>query len=505
MKHRTLEEKILLAISAAATLILFPFLVTSIISQDYAHIVVDFIAVGGIFCIFIGVWFTRKTHFFSGVFAVLAHVNILVGIYIKGAGLMYWIFPIIIASFYLLPSIVASILNLLLVGIACYITFDQFDDFSLPRIVAAFVVTNIFALTFSMFMQNKNRQLLEKDKINQRRNKILELIAGSSELSVTLSAIADAIEQEFPNSRCSILLVDKTGSRLEIGAAPTMPNSYHEALQGLKIDQNLGASGAAVYTGKRVVVSDIMSHPNWDTWRALVQQAHLVACWSEPIIDYHGHVLGTISIYHSTRSTPKNSDFKLMEQFANLARIAIERKQADDTIWHQANYDNLTSLPNRHLLYEHLESAIANSQRDHQQIAIAMLDLDKFKQVNDSLGHGAGDRVLVECAKRIKQCLRKNDIVARLGGDEFIIVFVGITKPEDIANVGEKLINVLSKPYIIQQQEIFCTASIGVAFYPHDAQNISALLKNADKAMYKAKTQGRNKVYFFSEDMSTKS
>ncbi|WP_199271390.1 EAL domain-containing protein [Paraglaciecola sp. L1A13] len=503
MEHRTLEDKILLTITAAATLVLFPFLITSFFADDKEHIAVDFVAVGGIFTIFLGVWFTSKIKLFSGLFAVLAQVTILMGIYLKGAGLIYWLFPIIIAGFYLLPILFASIFNILLITVACLLTYEQFDSFTLPRIIAAFVVTNIFSLIFSMFMQNKNRQLSEKDKISQLRNNILESIASSSKLSKVLPAVAHAIENEFPDAICSILLLDKTGKRLVLGAAPSLPDFYNKALDGLAIGQGVSSSGTAAFTGKRVVVADIATHPYWASWKALAQKAGLAACWSEPIIGNQGNVLGTFSIYHRKISAPKPSEFKLIEQFASLARIAIEREKADQLIWQQANYDSLTNLPNRNLLQEHLANAIANAQRENKQLAIAMLDLDKFKDVNDSLGHGAGDTVLIECSKRIKSAIRKNDIAARLGGDEFIIVLVGTTIPEDIDNIGQKLSNVLAQPYIIEEKKVYCTASIGIAFYPDDALSSDALLRNADQAMYHAKMRGRNSVHYFTDNMRT--
>ena len=503
LKQRTLEDKILLAITAAATLVLFPFLITSILAHDIAHIAVDIAAVGGIFSVFLGVWFTSNIKLFSAIFAVLAQVTILIGIYVKGAGLIYWLFPIIIASFYLLPIFIASLFNLLLITIACLFTYDQFDSFTLSRIVGAFFVTNLFSMIFSMFMQNKNKQLLEKDKISQLRNNILELIAGSSKLSKVLPAVIHSIENELPDTICSILLLDKTGKHLTVGAAPSLPEFYTSLIDGLVIGDGVGSSGTAAFTGKRVIVSDVATHPYWFAWKVLAKKANLASCWSEPIIGNQGNVLGTFSLYHRKISTPKSDDFLLIEQFVNLARIAIERENADQIIWQQANFDSLTHLSNRNLLHEHLTNALNNAERDKKQLAIAMLDLDKFKDINDSLGHGVGDAVLVECSKRIKACIRKNDIAARLGGDEFIIVFVGTTTPEDIDKIAQKLSNSLAKPYLIQEQNIFCTASIGLAFYPNDALTIDALLRNADQAMYRAKTQGRNSVHYFTDNMRT--
>jgi len=503
IKHRTIEDKILLAVTASATFILFPFLLMSIIALDKAQIVVDSIAVGGIFTIFLCVWYTSKVKLFSAIFAVIAQVTILIGIYIKGPGLLYWLFPIVIAGFYLLPTIVAGLLNGLLITIACYLTYEQFDSFILPRLIASLIVTNIFALIFSVFMQNKNRQLSEKDKINQLRNNILELIASSSKLSEVLPAVIRSIENEFPDAMCSILLLDKSGKHLILGAAPSLPDFYNEAIDGIAIGPGIGSCGTAAFTGKRAIVSNVATHPDWAPFTKLTKRASLAACWSEPIIDNQGSVLGTFAIYHRKVSTPKTHDFLLIEQFAHLARIAIEREKADKIIWRQANYDNLTGLPNRNLLHEHLTTAVDNAQRDKKQLAIAMLDLDNFKDINDSLGHGAGDNLLIETAKRIKQCIRKNDIVARLGGDEFIIVIVGTTLPDDIDNIGQKLLNTLGKPYVIEEKSVYCTASVGIAIYPDDGLNIAALLRNADQAMYGAKTRGRNSIHYFTENMRT--
>ncbi|WP_342805383.1 sensor domain-containing diguanylate cyclase [Alteromonas sp. M12] len=500
IEDRTLEDKILLAITASATLILFPFLIISLLADDRAHILVDLVAVGGIFTIFLGVWFTSRIKLFRGLFAVVAQVTILLGIYFKGAGLIYWIFPIIIASFYLLPTIAASLFNFLLVTVACLLTYQQFDSFTLPRIIGAFIVTNIFSLTFSVFMQNKNRQLSAKDKINQLHNNILELIVKSNKLSKVLPAITQAIENEIPHAVCSILLLDKEGKKLTLGAAPRLPDFFNEAIDGLANAPGVGSCGEAAFTGKRVVVSDIATHPNWKAWADIAQKAGLAACWSEPIIGNQGNVLGTFSIYFREISTPTADEFKLIEQFVNLARIAIERQKADKIIWQQAHYDSLTNLPNRNLLHEHLSSAIANAQRDKKQLAIAMLDLDNFKNVNDTLGHEAGDTVLRECSKRITKCIRNNDIAARLGGDEFIVVFIGTSAPKDIESAGKKLSSALAEAYNIQGKDVYCTASIGIALFPTDAQSIEALFRNADQAMYRAKTQGRNKVHYYNAD-----
>ncbi|MGB1261703.1 MAG: bifunctional diguanylate cyclase/phosphodiesterase [Cognaticolwellia sp.] len=501
MNQRPTEDKILLTATSAAVLGLIPFLISSILAQDNIEIIIDLVAILGISIIFCGVWYTKKTKLFSSLLALFIQLTIIAAVYAKSASLIYWSYPVIIASFYLLPIISASVLNSIFIAIVCLISYQEFDSFTLPRVVASLILTNIFALAFSMFMQNRTRQLSEKDKINQLRNNILELIASSSKLAKVLPAIIHGVENEYPDARCSILLLDKSGKHLRVGAAPSLPNFFNQAIDKLPIGQGVGSCGTAAYSKKRVIVTDIATHPYWTRWSALAKEAKLAACWSEPIIDNQGKVLGIFALYHSKISIPKAIDFTLIEQFAKLTRIAIERENADQTIWQQANFDTLTNLPNRNLLHEHLTVAIDNARRDKKQLAIAMLDLDNFKDVNDSLGHSTGDALLIESAQRIKSCLRKNDIVARLGGDEFVIVLVGTTTATDIKNIGKKLLNKLAQPYLIEQKSFYCTASMGLALYPNDATNISALLRNADQAMYGAKARGRNSMHFFTEDM----
>jgi len=503
MKSHSIDDKILLTVTATAILALLPALISSIRTHDNVGIIIDLIAILGIAIIFSGVWYTSKTKFFSGLLIVFIQLTALTAIYTKGESLIFWLFPIIIASFYLLPTIAASLLNGLLIIIALFITYQQFDSFTLPRLIGALILTNIFSLAFSMFMESKNRQLSKKDKVSRLRNDTLELIASSSKLSTILHSVIHNVENAYPEAICSILLLDKSGKHLVVGAAPSLPDFYNEAIEGITIGYGMGSCGTAAFTKKRVIVSDISTHPYWIKWAKLAKKSQLGACWSEPIINDKGEALGVFAIYHRKISTPKDIDFTLIEQVSNLVCIAIERDKADNIIWQQANFDNLTQLPNRNLLLEHLATALDNAKREKKQLAIAMLDIDNFKDVNDSLGHSAGDALLIESAKRIKNCLRSNDIVARLGGDEFIVVLVGTTTVIDVDNVGQKLLNTLSQPYIIDGKSVHCTASIGVALYPDDAMSLETLLINADQAMYSAKARGRNNINYFTESMRT--
>ena len=503
IKNRTIENKILLTASFTAVFGFIPIIIFSILAQDTVEITLSLTAMITIFIIFLGVLLTNKTKFFSYLLAIFSQIIILVAVQLKGENLIYWVFPVIVASLYLLPTMIASIFNVVLITCVCFLTYQQLDSFILVRVVVTMILTNVFAYAFSIFMQNQNQQLSQSDNLNKLRNNILELIASSAPLTQILPAIINDIEKEHPKMLCSILLIDNTGKHLLLGAAPSLPDFYNQAIDGVEIGQGKGSCGTAAFTKETVIVSDISTHPYWTPWAELAKKAQLGACWSEPIIDSKSELIGTFAIYHRKQSTPNKADFALIEQLSNLVRIAVERDSADKTIWHQANFDNLTQLPNRNLLKEHLTLALQNAKRDKKQLTIAMLDIDNFKDINDSLGHSVGDELLIESAKRIKSCIRANDIVARLGGDEFIVVLLDTTTVNDIENIGQNLLATLEQPYIINDQSVHCTASIGIANYPNDAVDINSLLRNADQAMYNAKAQGRNNIHFFTENMRT--
>ena len=187
-------------------------------------------------------------------------------------------------------------------------------------------------------------------------------------------------------------------------------------------------------------------------------------------------------------------------------RIAIfsdisEVKRTEAIIWQQANYDTLTALPNRRLFHDRLAQELKKSERDNIPLALMFIDLDHFKEVNDTLGHEAGDSLLQEAAHRIAKCVRDSDTVARLGGDEFTVILPGGIDTERLESIARCIINTLSTPFIINELPVYVSASIGITIYPNDAGNISSLLKNADQAMYVAKSKGRNQFSYFTSSM----
>ncbi|MBC7962770.1 MAG: EAL domain-containing protein [Steroidobacteraceae bacterium] len=180
------------------------------------------------------------------------------------------------------------------------------------------------------------------------------------------------------------------------------------------------------------------------------------------------------------------------------------RIRAESEIQQLINYDTLTGLPNRSLLHDRLHQAIAQSVRDKNLLGVLVLDLDRFKGINETLGHRAGDKLLKSIGARLQACVRDSDTLARLGGDEFVAILVGVTHEEGITTVAKKVLAIVSEPVYIDGHEIYTTCSIGIAVYPMDGDDSHTLLKHADLAMYQAKELDRNNFQFFSRDMNIK-
>ena len=191
--------------------------------------------------------------------------------------------------------------------------------------------------------------------------------------------------------------------------------------------------------------------------------------------------------------------------FKGVGHDITERKRAEEKIQYMATHDALTGLPNRVMLNQLLNHAIQSAKRYTRQFAVLFIDLDRFKIINDTMGHEAGDQLLQEVAARFKQTLRAVDVAARLGGDEFVILIEEVNDSRNAATVAHKILNSVIKPITIMGQECRVTASIGISIYPNDAEDEQSLMKNADMAMYLAKEEGKNNYQFYSKDIQSKS
>jgi diguanylate cyclase (GGDEF)-like protein/PAS domain S-box-containing protein len=180
-----------------------------------------------------------------------------------------------------------------------------------------------------------------------------------------------------------------------------------------------------------------------------------------------------------------------------------ERKNFEKTLEHLAQHDHLTDLPNRMLLHDRLNQSIIQAERNNRKIAVLFLDLDHFKNINDSMGHNTGDTVLIQAAQRLKKALRKGDTLARHGGDEFIVVMEGFDSKNDVSILCKKLLNHISPEFLVNGEKYFLGVSIGISIYPEHGNTVSDLISKADIAMYKAKSDGRNDYKFYTPDLNT--
>ena len=221
---------------------------------------------------------------------------------------------------------------------------------------------------------------------------------------------------------------------------------------------------------------------------------------------WHGEVLnkrksGETYYEWLTITAVKDNAGKVVN-YVGVSADITEIKHSQNKLNELVNHDPLTGLPNRRLLNELLEHSIKRAERDHHKIALLFIDLDRFKAVNDSLGHQVGDQLLLQAAKRISVSMRDSDVVARLGGDEFVVMMDVISNPSDAAIVAKKIIHALQIEFNIDGNEIYISASIGIAVFPKDSENVEGLIKAADIAMYQVKNKGKNSHCFYSDDLS---
>lgn len=295
--------------------------------------------------------------------------------------------------------------------------------------------------------------------------------------------------QVFDNSTEAILVTDNKGK--VINANPAffdMSQLTLEEIRGLRPDDIINSEfhGSDFY---KDVYNSILQDSYWQG------EVHYLRKNGEERVSWTGV------------SATRNRSGKVQNLIIIISDIT-ERKVIERRIHRLAYFDPLTGLPNRSQMYERLDKMVTNARENETHIAVLFLDLDRFKPINDSMGHPAGDLVLKEVADRLKNCIKRQDLVSRMSGDEFTIALNDQKSPDKAANtavkVGERILHALQQPFFIEQRELFLTCSIGIAIFPNDGNTVTELLKNSDMAMYHAKDGGRNNVQFFDEHMNKK-
>lgn len=512
---------------------------------------------------------------------------------------------------------------------------DSYTSFIMSIMIALFFIFMLVIIRRANKEYVKNITVANNALLSEIREKnyshIMEMIANSHAVETILDEIVLSLEKQDPKMLCSILLLDTENKHLNVVTAPSLPDFYNEAIDGVSIGIAVGSCGTAAFTGNRIIAEDILSNHNWVNYKELATKANLRSCWSEPIKDSTGKIMGTFAIYHHEPSVPSEKDIQVIIQNASLAGIAIElarnsqeqrlaalfyqnstesmmitdgnniivavnpaftvdtgynteevigknpaflmsdrhdqpfynqirealkatgkwqgeiwnrrkngavfiewirvntifdssgkvlnrvslatditkRKESEDLIWKQANYDELTGLPNRRMFHDRFQQELKKTNRAKLPLALLFIDLDEFKEVNDGLGHALGDLLLKETARRLTNCVRASDTIgkfnniARLGGDEFTVILSELKDITSVERITQKILETIAEPYTFNEEVVYISASIGITLFPDDASNIDTLLKNADQAMYAAKKLGKNRFSYFTNSMQT--
>ncbi|MDB5639669.1 MAG: hypothetical protein JWP51_4577, partial [Bradyrhizobium sp.] len=272
-----------------------------------------------------------------------------------------------------------------------------------------------------------------------------------------------------------------------------------------------GVSGTAFRSKKACISNDYLADEQRSAFHAVIRSDGAKSGAAFPLL-IHGQAVGVMVFISAEKDTFTPEFVELLQRLADNVSFALEnfdradeKTKADERIEYLASHDSLTNLPNRETFNELLRYAIEAAGRYQRQFAVLFIDLDRFKIINDSLGHDAGDLLLLEIASRLRNTLRSSDVVARLGGDEFVVILEETAERHDVESIARNLLLVLSQPLQLTGHECHTTASIGIAMYPSDGTDVQALTKNADIAMYLAKEDGKNGFRFFTKQIKTQS
>jgi len=335
------------------------------------------------------------------------------------------------------------------------------------------------------------------------QNHVLQMIALGATLPRILEEIVSAVEQQS-GALGSILLMDPTHGTLRFAAGAKLPRAYVEAIDRFPVGPNSCSCGTAAYRKQPVIVTDVEHDSLWREHRQLALAHGLRACWSVPILASDKEVLGTFAMYYCEAKQPLPEDVQLLESYAHLAGIAIQHQKSEQEIHYLAYHDPLTRLPNRAFFMSRIAEALQHTQKSAAPIAVLLIDMDRFKSINDSLGHSLGDLVLQAVGERLRACVSPDSTLARMGGDEFVILLTQNITEGHVTDLAKRITESFERPILVDGREFRLTTSVGISMSPQDGQDPDTLVKHADRAMYHAKDRGRSGFQVFTHLMNHK-
>ena len=369
----------------------------------------------------------------------------------------------------------------------------------LTRTVLAIALTCATAITGFLCIRVIRARVL----ILAKQHQILHLIATGGDLELIFTDLVQFLETH--GNPAALIALDASGTSYGLTVAPSLPSGFGAALAEANPRAQAGPWAQAVSSARPVTVRDLATRGMSDALRRYLEEAHLESVSIWPILGTKKQVLGLLSVFPPPGRRAAHLDTHTIEGCTALAGIAVESRRAAERIEHLAHHDDLTGLPNRLLFNEQLPRAIARAQGKTDSLAVLFFDLDRFKIINDTLGHATGDGVLQQISGHLLACVGPTDLLARIGGDEFALLV------EDFAGIAEldarvrKLLAAMASPLEIGPRHYQLSGSIGISIYPKDGTDGTSLLKNADIAMYRAKAAGRNRHEFYSSELSTHS
>ena len=335
-------------------------------------------------------------------------------------------------------------------------------------------------------------------------HRVTQLAASANDLTKAMPEIIQAMVKGFAAECGTYWTLDKESNLLRCAATwgigtPKL-KAFLTLTEKLSTPSNVDVPGRVWFERKPLFVQDLVAEQSFSRMPA-ASEAKLHSAIAFPIMSAT-QFFGVIEIFSRELPQPDETFLHLLQSISSYLGQYCQRNHAEQALRHLAGHDPLTELSNRNFFSERLGHALSQSSRHNRGLSLLFVDIDRFKIVNDTLGHNAGDRVLQECAIRLTAALRDSDGISRLGGDEFVVTLENMAQPRDAIPVAQKILASLAKPFIVDHQEFQLSASIGISVFPEDGADVETLLQNADAAMYRAKGQGGNIYHFYSAEMN---
>lgn len=372
---------------------------------------------------------------------------------------------------------------------------DWFSEVTLSR-----VKISTEPMVFCVMRDISQRKHAER--LLQGQNQLLQLIGSSESLESILNDTCHFVEKNNPHWHCGVQLLSVDQRVFTQTVGHHFPEILRRQLNEAPVCHSNGVWSEAVLEMIPVWTQDIPKSPAMEFIAQRKLLANYAAVGSWPIMGKTGLILGTFTLFTESSAALSNEDLSLISIATDVSSIAIEGKRAEEKAIRLAHYDEVTKLPNRFLFNQYLSKALVYAEATKGTLAVLLLDLDRFKAINDSFDHDEGDKVLCNIASQLRQTLSESDTIARVGGDEFMLLLDRYKTPRELTDIADKLLQVVATPFEINGQELQISASIGIAVYPDDGIDAQILMKNSEIAMYRAKHKGKNNYQFYDAHMN---